>query len=120
MSNDLDRSHTIDAFCELEQLSPHSYYKLRRLGLGPREMRVPGTKIVRISEAARREWRTRLEQVGASEQAEHEFRVRAAECSRAAKLGVDSPRHPCHRPTAAGSRSLRPLRRSRRREKGGA
>ena len=53
-------SKTIPQFCEAENLSASSYFKLKRLGLGPDEMRFPGTEIVRITPEAHRAWRERM------------------------------------------------------------
>lgn len=55
-----DAAQTINEFCESERISRSMYYKLRRLGLGPREMAV-GTA-VRISPEARADWRVECEQ----------------------------------------------------------
>jgi hypothetical protein len=48
-------SKTIDEFCTAERISRAMYYKLRRLGKGPREMAV-GTHR-RISPEAQADWR---------------------------------------------------------------
>ena len=45
-------SETIAAFCDAENLSKSSYYELQKRGLGPEELRPPGTKIIRITPEA--------------------------------------------------------------------
>jgi hypothetical protein len=50
-----DHSQTIPEFCDTERISLSFYYKLKRLGLGPREMELGKAK--RISPEARAEWR---------------------------------------------------------------
>jgi hypothetical protein len=52
-------SDTIPSFCESEAISESLYFKLKRLGKGPREMFVEGA--VRISPAAKADWRRERE-----------------------------------------------------------
>jgi hypothetical protein len=47
-------SFTIDEFCGRHKFSRSTYYKLQRVGKGPRTM--PVLDCVRISEDAEREW----------------------------------------------------------------
>jgi hypothetical protein len=56
----VDHSYSIDEFCQAERISRSLYYKLRRLGQGPREMTMGRAK--RISSEARAEWRRAREQ----------------------------------------------------------
>lgn len=56
-----ERSYTIPEFCALENISPFTYHKMKRLGLGPVELRVPGLSIVRITRQSRLEWHKRME-----------------------------------------------------------
>jgi hypothetical protein len=93
--DDFEPSSSIPQFCILEGISPATYHKMRRLGYGPRELRVPGTNVVRITAAARRDWHARLEELPESEETKAERRARA---SRAGKLAAESPLHPCRRP----------------------
>jgi hypothetical protein len=53
-------SKTVDEFCRSNRISRSFYYKMRRLGIGPDEMRY-GT-IVRITHAAELAWQRRGEQ----------------------------------------------------------
>ena len=54
-----DHSLTIAEFCRSEKISRSLYYKLRRLGLGPKEMLI--LSAVRISARARDRWRRQRE-----------------------------------------------------------
>ena len=86
-------SKTIPQFCEIENLSASSYYKLKRAGLAPDELHVPGTEIVRITATAYREWRERMATLARTKEAEIE-RARRAEQRRAAgKSAAVSSRH---------------------------
>ena len=49
------KSETIAEFCESERISRSHYYKLKRYGKGPREMRLLST--VRITPEAKADWR---------------------------------------------------------------
>jgi len=53
-------SKTIKEFCEDNRLSHSGYYKLRRTGKGPDEMRYGG--VIRITHAAEARWHRRGEQ----------------------------------------------------------
>jgi hypothetical protein len=71
ISNDSrGRSLTIPEFCEQERISDSTFYKLRRAGFGPAELRLPGTEVVRITPAAIAEWRERMIKLGKTKQAE--------------------------------------------------
>jgi len=58
-SDDDGQSLTIEQFCEGEQLSVPYYFKMRRQGKGPREIRLG--RAVRITRQARRDWRRQRE-----------------------------------------------------------
>jgi hypothetical protein len=92
-----DRTLTIREFCLLEGISPPTYFKMRKSGHGPRELRFPGSAIVRITADARREWHSRLEKLAASGDAEIEKKrtALAARASKAGKCGAASPDPPC-------------------------
>ena len=62
------RSYTIPEFCEAERFSQSFYFKIRKQGLGPREMRIGSA--VRISEEARLEWRREREQASRNDRVE--------------------------------------------------
>jgi hypothetical protein len=88
-----ERSLTLDEFCAVEKLCMASYFKARRLGNGPQELRIPGTNIVRITPEARRDWHRRMAEQAQSEQAQLEERRRQEAARRAAKAAAASPRH---------------------------
>jgi hypothetical protein len=89
----LQRSMTLNEFCLVEGISQYSYFKMRKLGYGPRELRVPGTDILRITHEARAEWHERLQSKEVQEivRQEHERRVKWSR--RAGKLSLESPDH---------------------------
>jgi hypothetical protein len=90
---DESRSLSVADFCRLEGISGATYYKLKRMGLGPRETRIPGTNLVRITVQDRLAWHAFLQEreVKAAADREHERRRHAA--TRLAKLAVASPNH---------------------------
>jgi hypothetical protein len=59
IDTDDGQSLTIEQFCSDEQLSVPFYFKLRRQGKGPREIRLG--RAVRITRQARRDWRRERE-----------------------------------------------------------
>ena len=107
----LDRSLTVPEFCTRHNVSRASYYKLRRLGLGPDEMRMPGTCIVRITPEADRAWRERMTELSKSEAVALEARRRQQQAVVAATASADSDKHVSRRNAA---RKSRPQRRARR------
>jgi hypothetical protein len=100
---------TIRQFCILENMAVATYYKMRRLGHGPDEMRIPGTAIVRITQQARRDWHARMGELGRSREAELEAARRHAQTVAAGKAAAASLRHVSRR----GSRPAPPAHRQR-------
>jgi predicted DNA-binding transcriptional regulator AlpA len=89
-TTDEDRSLSIAELCEIENFSLSTYYKLRKLGLAPREMRpLPG--LVRIARSEHRAWRERMQQHNARLDAQLERR--RAQCVEAGRASVESPIH---------------------------
>jgi hypothetical protein len=97
----LKPSLTIRQFCLHENMSPASFYKMRKLGFGPAEMVVPGTEIIRITPKARREWRAMLEDRSRTEAAVLERKRRAEQRRTAGKTAAASPMHVSQRHKAA-------------------
>ncbi len=98
--NNLDAvpvAETIDDFRRVEALSKSSFYKLDKAGLGPRVLRVPGTKIVRVVEG-HAEWRERMAKLAASEAGELETARRRQLASVAGKHAAESVNHVSRRP----------------------
>lgn len=58
---------TINEFCEAHRISPAMYFKLRAVGLGPREMRA--LRKVTISVEAAADWRRERESATANSDA---------------------------------------------------
>jgi hypothetical protein len=92
-TNLADRSTTLDEFCALEHISLATYYKMRRLGYGPEEMRYPNTNVVRITAAARAAWHQRMQALQHSRAAKVEAKRRQKQTSEAGRLAAQSPRH---------------------------
>jgi hypothetical protein len=86
-------SMTISEFCIAERLSQPSYHKMQRLGLGPATISIPGTRIIRITSAARRSWQERMAELSQQEAAKLEARRRQEQAAMAGKLGAASPLH---------------------------
>jgi hypothetical protein len=90
---DRNRSESIPEFCLAEGISKSSYYKLKKLGLAPDELRPPGTAIVRITTQARTAWHMRMEELRKSQAAELEAARRHAQTAAAGKRAAESPLH---------------------------
>ena len=86
-------SYTIRAFCKLENISGPTYYKLKRLGLAPKEMRNGG--LVRISHRARMDYQRNMEL-----QNDAEAEVLRERARKAARKSVASPDHVSKRRSA--------------------
>jgi hypothetical protein len=84
---------TIQEFCDLKNLSRSSYFKIRRAGNGPAEIRPPGTDIIRITPAAVRDWDIRMVELGKSKQAQLERQRRSALRRAAGKASSRKRRH---------------------------
>jgi hypothetical protein len=82
---DIDR--TIPAFCRRHNFGHSTYYRMRAAGHGPRELRIPGSSIIRITPEAEREWEERMQQTPVNNKL-----IRRA--TKAGRLAVESPRHP--------------------------
>jgi hypothetical protein len=89
---------TIREFCKAHGLSIATYYKLKGLGLGPREMHLAGS-LIRISTEAAAEWRAARENPKAVEIKEFArlAEQRQERSRKAAKKAIESPEHPANR-----------------------
>jgi hypothetical protein len=89
---------TIRQFCNLHGLGIASYYKLKKLGLGPREMHLAGN-LIRISVEAAGAWRNERENPKADEAKELARLAgqRQERSRKAAKRAIESPEHPANR-----------------------
>jgi hypothetical protein len=95
--SDDESSRTIAEFCHAKHISLSSYFKLRRIGRGPDEDRVPGTRIIRISRKAEREWDTRMKALAREEAAKLETERRRAQAA-AAGIAAAASRPPSKPP----------------------
>jgi hypothetical protein len=73
-----ERPMTRREFCERENMSHSTYYKLRRKGLGPEETRPPGMLFTRITAESYRKWHERMDKYRKSEEAKLERERRRA------------------------------------------
>jgi hypothetical protein len=100
------RSQTRAEFCFAEHLSKSTYHELKKRGLGPDELVVPGSMIIRITPEARDAWHTKMAELAKGEAARieaerrREFAVIAGKAAAASPLHVSrrgsrsAPRHP--------------------------
>ena len=98
------RSQTPTEFCFAEHLSKSTYHELKKRGLGPVELVVPGTKIIRITPEARDAWHAMMAELAGTESARLEAERRRELAVMAGKAAAASPRH-------ASRRKLQPQRR---------
>jgi hypothetical protein len=93
---------TIRGFCLRNKFSPATYYKIKRLGAGPRELRLPGN-LIRITPAAEAEWRRRWENPAPAdaEALACDAERRQERSRKAAKKAVESPKHVSRRAVEA-------------------
>ena len=92
---------SIKTFCSRQCISIVKYYKLKKLGLGPVEMRLGN--VIRITPEAEAAWRTARENPVGDEAREITTRaaILKARGLRAAKAGISSPNHISNRRIAA-------------------
>lgn len=91
----------INEFCWRNAIGPGTYHKMKRLGLGPDEMRF--NNVVRITVEAERRWqRARTHPQGAEARAKTAAEAKAkARGKNAGKLSAQSPRHVSKRKQSA-------------------
>jgi hypothetical protein len=89
----LERALSLKDFMFLENMSPATYYKIRRAGNGPEETVLPGTNLIRITAEARRAWHAKLAALRDSTAGKLEQQRRDAQAKQAAKVAVASPDH---------------------------
>ena len=97
-----NRSETFAEFARAEGFSLSTFYKLKKLGLGPDVLHVPGTRIDRITPEARQAWRERMAELAKSETAQLEAERRRAQAAEAGKLAAQRPNHVSRRTAAPG------------------
>jgi hypothetical protein len=89
---------SIRGFCKVHGLSVASYYALKKVGLGPREMHLAGN-LIRISAEAASAWRKERENPKADEAKQLALLAeqRQERSRKAAKKAIQSPEHPANR-----------------------
>ena len=97
-----NRSKTIPEWCKARRLSRSTYHKLKKLGRGPKELEIPGTRIKRITPEADAEWEARMAELAKSEDAQLEAERRRAQAAEAGKLAAQSPNHVSRRTAGPG------------------
>jgi hypothetical protein len=90
---DLDHSYTRKELIDLERISMSAYLALLNRGLGPVEDHYPFTKIYRITERSRREWKHRMRRLAQEEGAKLVDQRRRDQAREAGKIAAQSPLH---------------------------
>jgi hypothetical protein len=88
---------TIGQWCAAKKVSRPYYHKLQQKGLGPKTIRI-GTRIVRITVEADREWVERMAKLAEAKKAQRERERHREWASRAGKAAVESAGPPRKRP----------------------
>jgi predicted DNA-binding transcriptional regulator AlpA len=102
-SDETGRSLTIPEFCKLERLSKATFYNLKKRGLAPAVLAIPGSNIRRITAAARAEWYARMRELAGGEAAQLEHERRRELTATAGKLAAQSPNHMSRRRVRSAS-----------------
>ncbi len=100
-SFDDPRNRTLAEFLDIERISKTTYVDLRRRGYGPRELRVPNSKVIRITQQAHVEWRQRMAELANTEAAQLEAARRRQQAVEAGKRAAQSPTHVSRRRSTA-------------------
>jgi hypothetical protein len=87
------RNRMIDDFCAIENICTTEYYTMKKRGHGPAELRIPESRVVRITQAAHLEWRQRMAELAASKAGELETERRRELASVAGKHAAASSTH---------------------------
>jgi hypothetical protein len=90
---DITKPLTRKQFCVAENISLSTYFKLRRLGHGPKETHYPGMTLVRISPKAWQDWCKEREKWNGTKAAALEEARRIELASAAGKAAAKSPKH---------------------------
>jgi hypothetical protein len=94
---DDERSYSDDELCRLEGFSQDFLRKLRSLDIAPRSYVPLGTRLRRTTAQARREWHELMERLTQSEAGKREAARRSELATVAARLAVQSAKHPSKR-----------------------
>jgi hypothetical protein len=99
---DEDRPLTRAEFCQLERMSRSTYFKIKKAGFGPAEIKFPQLTFVRITPAARRAWHQQMEEYEKSNDAKLEAARRTATATAAGKKAARSEKHVSKRAAKVG------------------
>jgi len=88
-----ESSMTRKEFCDAEHMSLSTYHKMRKMGLGPEEVTLPGMSFTRITQDARRDWHTRIEEWRRSQASKLERERRSESARTAGKIAIKSALH---------------------------
>jgi len=94
---------TIADFCSRESMSLSTYHKLKKLGFGPDEIRIPGLSYIRITPEAYARWREKINSVQNSKEMNRERERRSAFAKAAGNAAARSPLHVSKRLRRAGA-----------------
>lgn len=92
---------TIGEFLERNKLSKTTFFKLRKVGLGPRMM------LGRITPQSERDWRELMEREALSKKSQLEAARRVELATQAARAAAASPHHISKRPAGQRPKSKR-------------
>ena len=84
---------TISEWCRAKGICIATYYKLKKLGLTPAELHIPGTIIKRITPEADREWIARMAELTKTKEYKREAKRRTDLAKKAGKLAAKSSKH---------------------------
>jgi hypothetical protein len=96
-------ARTIPEWCKGKRICIATYHKLKKLGLTPDELHIPGTNIKRITSKADREWIARMAELTKTKEYKREAERRTALAKKAGDMAARSPKHISQRKKAAAS-----------------
>lgn len=106
-------SLSVRDFCVLHKIARATYYKMKRAGHGPDELRVPGTYVIRILPESERAWRERMTELSKSDAVALAKHRRQQQAVAAANASAESDKHVSRRREAAERKAARIVRRER-------
>jgi hypothetical protein len=101
-------SKSVPEWCAFRGYSEATFYKLKRAGLAPAVLTIPGFNIPRITARADQEWQERMAALAQEKAAQLERERRADHARRAGKAAAQSPDHVSKRRRAIRERGERP------------
>jgi hypothetical protein len=102
-SDKQEPARTIPEWCEGKRICVATYYKLKKLGLTPDELHVPGTNIRRITPEADRAWIARMAELTKTKEYKREAKRRTDLAKKAGTLAAESLKHVSKRRKAGSS-----------------